>query len=63
MTTTIYVQYEDDTEKTIIAVYGCAQDPDFYPHQGEIPSEDPRYVTYYGAQFPQAQHWLTKPGD
>ena len=63
MPTTIHVQYADASEAQIIAIYSAPQDPDVYPNQGEMPSDDVRYVAYYDAQYPQMQQWLIKPGE
>lgn len=44
--TTTYVQFSDATETKVIAIFGCAQDTDFYPNQGAIPATDPRYLEF-----------------
>lgn len=62
MTSTIYVQFSDGTDETIVTVFGSPQDEASFPHYGVMPSDDPRYVTYYAAQYPQAQQFLIKPG-
>lgn len=40
----IYVQFSDASETAIAAVFGCGQDPDAYPNQGQIEDTDPRYL-------------------
>jgi hypothetical protein len=62
MTTTIYVQFADATEQSIISYFGCPQDATVYPNQGAISSTDSRWATFYDA-FPAAtQKSLPTPG-
>ncbi|WP_439671403.1 hypothetical protein AEMCBJ_04305 [Cupriavidus necator] len=63
MPTTIYCQFEDESEQGIITIFGAPQDQDAWPNQGSLPSDDLRYVEYYDAQLSWVQQWLVKPGD
>lgn len=49
MSTTLFVQFADSTKKSIVSVFGCPQDAEAFPNQGEIPSDDARYVAWYNA--------------
>jgi hypothetical protein len=44
--TAINVQFSDPTEKVITSVFGCPQDPEVWPNQGQIDSSDPRYLVF-----------------
>ncbi len=46
---TLYVQFSDSTEATIVSVWTVAQDPAVYPNQGVIQSNDARYKTWYAS--------------
>lgn len=48
----IYVQFSDSTESSIIAVFGCPQDEDEYPHQGEIEDTSELYVEFMAKVHP-----------
>ena len=41
-----YVQFSDATETTIVASFGCPQDPAIYPNQAKIDSDDVRYQAF-----------------
>jgi hypothetical protein len=41
-----YVQFSDATETTIVASFGCPQDPSIYPNQATIDSGDTRYQAF-----------------
>ena len=61
---TIFVQWSDPNGDSILSVFSCAQNESEYPHQGEITSGDPRYVTYYNSlPSDQARMGLVKPGE
>lgn len=42
----VYVQFADELEESIIAVFSCPQDETTYPNQGEIEVGDERYVEF-----------------
>ncbi len=44
--TQINVQFSDSTETTVIACFGCAQDPTAWPNQGVISTTDARYLAF-----------------
>lgn len=46
---TVFVQFSDSTQKTIIAAFSCAQDPDVYTNQGTVDSSDARYIAFVQA--------------
>lgn len=56
--TTIYVQFSDDTATTIISCFSCPQDPEVWPNQGAVESNDSRWKTYYDAQSSFIQGFL-----
>ena len=57
----IHVQFSDDTEMTIVAMFGCEQDPDVYPNLGQVELTDKRYADYYKAVPTQFQAGLPAP--
>jgi hypothetical protein len=66
MATTIFVQFTDSTDSSIMSVFAGPQDPAYFPNQGEMPSDDQRYVTYYNniPQYPESLRAnMIKPGD
>ncbi|MHA6126293.1 tail fiber assembly protein [Pseudomonas fluorescens group sp. PF-1] len=42
----VFVQFSDSSKEQVVAEFGGQQDREFYPHQGEIPVDDPRYVDF-----------------
>jgi hypothetical protein len=42
----MFVQFSDETEKKIISVFGCLQDENVWPNQGEVDENDPRYIAF-----------------
>lgn len=56
--TMIYVQFADATQDRVISYFGCPQDEEAFPNQGEIDTSDPRWKAYYDAQDP---FWI-QPG-
>lgn len=47
----ISVAFSDESETTIIASFGCAQDIEVWPHQGLVDETDSRWESY-ASQFP-----------
>lgn len=43
---TVFVQFSDSSKGQVVAEYGGLQDSKFYPHQGEIAADDPRYLDF-----------------
>lgn len=43
---TVFVQYADSSQREVVSVFGCQQDPDIYPNQGEVDDDDPRYLAF-----------------
>lgn len=56
----VFIQYSDESKKTIIAEFGCAQDPDAYPNQGEIADDDALYQAFLSPPLPEV---ITNPLD
>ncbi|MFJ4605020.1 hypothetical protein [Pseudomonas atacamensis] len=54
----MFVQFEDESLQKVVAVFGCSQDAELYPNQGEIEWDDPRFVAYHDAQIPLGQESL-----
>lgn len=46
MTTEIYVAFSDDTEPTVVGVFGGPISTNLFPHQGTLLSTDPRYLSF-----------------
>lgn len=63
MATTIYCQFSDASQETIIAVFGCHQDPASYPNQGAEPSDDERYIAFFDSLGQSMQQYMVKPGE
>ncbi|RKR46327.1 hypothetical protein B0G82_4010 [Paraburkholderia sp. BL17N1] len=57
----MFVAFSDGTESTIIALFGCAQDPAYWPNQGEVSASDARYVSYFNRQTVTVQVYLPQP--
>jgi hypothetical protein len=55
--TIAFVRYFDSTEKRVVAVFGCAQDPTAYPILGEIDSSDSRYAAFISSLPPSAMNF------
>ena len=55
---TIYVQFSDETESTVVSYFGGPQDEDAYPHQGPIDTSDKRWEDYVTAQPASIQKLL-----
>lgn len=43
----MFVQFKDPTEEEIIAYLAEPQDPEYFPHQGEIEADDPMWAIFY----------------
>lgn len=48
-----FVQFKDSTEAAIICVFGCPQDPEAWPNQGEVEESDVRYVAFLESLKPE----------
>lgn len=44
--TIIHVQFSDAKEDVVIASFSCHQDDSLYTNQGQIQSDDPRYIAF-----------------
>ena len=42
----VFVQFESEKETVVISVFGCPQDPEVWPNQGEVEEDDPRYQAF-----------------
>ena len=43
---TVYVQFEDDTQRKIISVFGSPQSPENYANYAELDESDERYIEF-----------------
>ena len=50
----IHVAYIDDAQSSIIASFGCEQDPEVWRYQGLISESDERWIAYT-ANFPSGE--------
>lgn len=41
-----HVQFEDESEEKVVAVFGCAQDPDARQFMAEVEDNDARFLAY-----------------
>lgn len=57
----LYVQFEDDSKKNVVAYFMSEQDPVLYKNTDVITSKDKRWVDYYQSQSECAQEVLPKP--
>lgn len=57
----LFVAFKDDSEENIIAIFCNEQNSEFWPFQGVIDLEDPRYQTYYDARPTLFQLGLPTP--
>lgn len=56
-----HVQFNDGTKTVIVASFGCPQDPEVFPNQGEVDNDDPRYLAFTGrSAAPQVPFAVTK---
>ena len=43
----VNVQFQSGAaDAAIVSVFGCPQDEQAYPHQGEVEEDDPRYLEF-----------------
>jgi len=42
----VFVQFSDSSETTVVAVFGCPQDPEIQSNQGAVGEDDPRYIAF-----------------
>ncbi len=61
MATELNVQYSDETEMEIVAVFGSSQDPGIYPNQGVVSTTDARWHQYFDSIPSAAQRALPTP--
>ncbi len=57
----IYVQFADEKNVEIKAVFGCLQDESIYPNQMCISLSDEMYHTYYQSLPKMMQDGIDKP--
>ncbi|URF02781.1 hypothetical protein [Cupriavidus campinensis] len=60
--TIIHCQVTDD-ENSVKTLFSCPQDPEVWPMQVEMKSDDPRYVAFYEAQSDVMKVGLVRPGE
>lgn len=49
----VFVQFSDESQTNIISAFGCTQDPDIFPNQGEIEEDDARYLAFLSPSAPE----------
>lgn len=56
---TVFVQFSDEKEDTIISAFSCRQDSASWSNQGEVSVDDPRWKAYYDLipAGPMRQAW------
>jgi hypothetical protein len=59
--TTLFVQYSDSSEATIISVFAGPQDAATFPNQGQVETSDSRYAAYFSAMPSIAKAGLQQP--
>lgn len=59
---TVFVEFSDSTEQTILAAFAVQQPGSAYANLGSLDSSDPRWKTYYSALPVSAQISLPQPG-
>lgn len=57
----IYVEFSDSTETSITAIFGSAQDPEYYPYQGIVENSDPRYAVFWNILPDSVKVWWPTP--
>lgn len=63
MTTTIYVQFSDASDETIINAWSEPQDPTVWENQGTVQSDDARYATFYADLMPGFARFYVTPSE
>lgn len=70
MATLVYSQYSDESHTALCSYFGVAvdpehfpQDPESFPNQCVIASDDPLYVAYYNSYPWWVTEWWVKPGE
>ncbi|WP_250507678.1 hypothetical protein [Caballeronia sp. GAFFF3] len=58
---TVYLQFTDETHTKILSYFTCPQDPEQYPHQGTLETDDPLYRDYYESLPLVAQQGMPDP--
>ena len=43
---TVFVQFSEASKEQVVAEFGGPQAVEFYPYQGELAEDDPRYVAF-----------------
>ena len=49
----VFVQFSDESQARVSSVFGCGQDPDTFPNQGEIDDDDARYTAFLLPPIPE----------
>lgn len=45
----MFVQFSDESETKIIAVFSSPQDPEAWPNQESVETDDPRWIDFENA--------------
>ncbi|MDR3432052.1 MAG: hypothetical protein P4L95_09160 [Rouxiella aceris] len=57
----IYVQFADDSEESIVAIFSCPQDASQYQNQGKLDITDKRYHSFYQLLSESVQQLMPSP--
>ncbi|UVL42556.1 hypothetical protein LOY55_10840 [Pseudomonas sp. B21-040] len=57
----MYVNFSEPEHITITAYFTSIQDPDYWPNQGVVESDDPRWSVFYNQQPEFIQGFLPTP--
>ena len=57
----VYVQFTDDENTTVKAIFGCHQNDDDCPNQSVISDSDPRYAAFYNSMPTYIQEGMITP--
>jgi hypothetical protein len=42
----MFVQFSDQSQQEVIAIFGCPQNEEAWPNQGEVADDDPRLLSF-----------------
>ncbi|SOY56875.1 hypothetical protein [Cupriavidus taiwanensis] len=58
---TIHVQFSDEQQAVIVSCFNTSQDPEYWPNQGVVTSDDPRWHAYYESLPETFRQYLPAP--
>lgn len=57
----MHVQFADSKRDRVVAIFSCPQDPDAFPHQGDIEDDDSRYVAFMDSLSESVKRMASQP--